>query len=39
MIPDWLLEGGATDEDDTERDGFMSYSGEWHAATSVSEGP
>lgn len=28
---DWLLGGGATSEEDTERDGFASYSAEVHA--------
>lgn len=28
---DWILEGGGGSESDTERDGFLSYSGEIHA--------
>lgn len=28
---EWLLGGGATEESDTERDGFLSYSAEVHA--------
>lgn len=31
IIPDWLFGGGAADESDTDRDGFLSYSGEIHA--------
>lgn len=30
----YLWEGGATEESDTKRDGFLSYSAEWHAAVS-----
>lgn len=30
----WLWQGEATAETDTDRDGFMSYSKEWHAASS-----
>lgn len=30
----YLWTGGATEESDTERDGVMSYSGEWHAFAS-----
>lgn len=30
----YLWEGNATEESDTERDGFLSYSGEWHSFTS-----
>lgn len=31
MDLDWLLGGDATDESDTDRDGFLSYSTEVHA--------
>lgn len=32
IIPDWLFDGNARDEDDTPRDGFLSTSVEIHAA-------
>jgi len=31
MLPDWLKSGGATKENETERDGFLSYSAEIHS--------